>query len=530
MTISAITIQNFKGIREPVRIELSPITLLFGANSAGKSTVLQALLYAREILGRLNTDPDKTVQGGTAIDLGGFRTMVHKHDLELPIELGFHLDLDGIDLVDYSNHPESQFADQLSLDTDSAWVNLSVKWSERLADAVQADYEVGINGIAFARVETNPEDAASHSVKVNTKHPWLGPRDETDAASAAPLSAKSGTTEGEETSWETASAAVVGAVRSPARIETLFDELAHVLEAHDLKEMTEVVAFGLIAPGEYLLSVLGKLRYLGPIREVPERNYVPALSPDEGRWANGLAAWDWLSSAPREKVDDLNAWLSRDDRLGTGYRVEVKRFKELDTDEMLYLGLMQGTDVLDNISTIRKGLEALPARTKIILRQERDFLPVMPQDVGIGISQLVPVVVSALDAHDGITVIEQPELHIHPAIQVGLGDLFISQTQGEEAGDRIFIIETHSEHLLLRLLRRIREASDSRAVPKLRPESLAVYYVEATAEGTEIRRLRVTDEGRFVDQWPRGFFEEREKEFFGEPEDLREELKKFFPQ
>src|SRR5207302_9047408 len=123
-----------------------------GANSAGKSTGLQAWLYTREILRRINTDPDRAVQGGTAVDLGGFRNMVHKHDLELPIELQFELNLDGIDLVDYSDLPASKRTDRLSQDAETAWIKLTVKWSERLADAVQADYEVGINGTVFARV------------------------------------------------------------------------------------------------------------------------------------------------------------------------------------------------------------------------------------------------------------------------------------------------------------------------------------------------------------------------------------------
>ena len=100
MTIKAITLENFKGIGESVRIELKPITLLFGANSAGKSTILQALLYAQEILERTNTDPDKTIQGGDAVDLGGFRNLVHNHDGNLQISLRFDLDLTDIDLVD----------------------------------------------------------------------------------------------------------------------------------------------------------------------------------------------------------------------------------------------------------------------------------------------------------------------------------------------------------------------------------------------------------------------------------------------
>ena len=80
MRIAAIELENFKGIGPRQRVELRPITLLFGPNSAGKSTVLQALHYAREILERHNVDPDVTIAGGL-LDLGGFATLVHQHDL-----------------------------------------------------------------------------------------------------------------------------------------------------------------------------------------------------------------------------------------------------------------------------------------------------------------------------------------------------------------------------------------------------------------------------------------------------------------
>jgi predicted ATPase len=73
MPISAITIENFKGIKSPVKIELRPITLLFGPNSAGKSTIVQALHYAREIFARGNLNPDKTIAGGKSVNLGGLR-------------------------------------------------------------------------------------------------------------------------------------------------------------------------------------------------------------------------------------------------------------------------------------------------------------------------------------------------------------------------------------------------------------------------------------------------------------------------
>jgi predicted ATPase len=71
---------------------LKPITLLFGPNSAGKSTILQALHYVREILERGNIDPDVTIAGGL-IDLGGFATLVHNHELQRAVRLKLSLDL-----------------------------------------------------------------------------------------------------------------------------------------------------------------------------------------------------------------------------------------------------------------------------------------------------------------------------------------------------------------------------------------------------------------------------------------------------
>jgi hypothetical protein len=74
--ITGISIQNFKGISERVTLDLRPITLLFGANSAGKSTILHALHYAREVFERHNLDVDRTVGGGAYVDLGGFRRIL----------------------------------------------------------------------------------------------------------------------------------------------------------------------------------------------------------------------------------------------------------------------------------------------------------------------------------------------------------------------------------------------------------------------------------------------------------------------
>jgi hypothetical protein len=548
VTIRAVELTNFKGIGGPVRIELRPITLLFGGNSAGKSTVLQALLYAREILERRNIDPDRTQQGGPYVDLGGFRNLVHNHDLAQSVTLKFELDLSSVDLSDYLDGYEvdttllhkSDETDQLSLIeamsgiVKSAAVNVTVRWSELLEEPIWANYETEINGDAAVRIRTETGSHALDVVEFNLKHPWFLGADTDPSVGedhgpdvlAFPGKPAESPRQQKRPDWQRLQPIDTSTHDIPSRqIRTLFNEIQRVLDKHDLTETGSLVPFVLIAPGQYLLEQLRKLRYLGPIREVPPRNYQPSLSPEESRWANGLGAWDWIYFASKDSIAELNAWLTREDRLNCGYRVDVKRYKEIDVNSMLMLALQQGADLLDNYPAIKEDLEARPTKARVIIRREEDFLEVAPQDVGIGISQVIPVLVSALDNVERLRVIEQPELHIHPALQVALGDLFIYAKASGPEGHHQFLIETHSEHLLLRLLRRIRETSEAETPLKfpLLPSELAIYFVEATAEGTAIKFLALDENGNFKERWPRGFFDEREREFFGDPGSISDE-------
>ena len=83
-----LRLSNFKATgKKPQEIELAPTTLLFGPNSAGKSSVLQSLIYLREVIVRKNYDPDTTLPGGDWLDLGGFRNLVHDRHLAEAISI-----------------------------------------------------------------------------------------------------------------------------------------------------------------------------------------------------------------------------------------------------------------------------------------------------------------------------------------------------------------------------------------------------------------------------------------------------------
>ncbi|MGA2491570.1 MAG: DUF3696 domain-containing protein [Roseiarcus sp.] len=616
MRLTRIEIENFKGIATTQVIELKPITLLFGPNSAGKSTILQSLHYLREILERKNADPDQTIAGGL-IDLGGFATLVHGHDLNRAIKLKVRIDLrdeQGCERLPLNSGGSLRDPDFSNLGirylvgentelkeyavVQEVGLGLEVRWSDLAQAPYVAKALVELDGEAVAELHSPPQQGRAQLTAFNFKHPLLqeivdpdnradleveplrgDPAQDEAGTAGDPFSSPLGNeiwelsreisadvAKNEKEEFRIAVESVLGALPNPDRTLSLalveidrnlirqrYASDANVLRvnkeaersAADEYEMERRRRAGLtslldelvLGPIRIVRDYLATMTYIGPLREIPSRNYRPKLSPDESRWAQGLAAWDLLYTETSEQLlEEVNAWLGGEERLRTGYRLEKVCFKEIPVpgrfNQLFERGLTE-----DDLGDLQELYSTLAARSEIALRDFEKGIIVAPKDVGVGISQLIPVIVGCLRDQQGILAIEQPELHVHPAIQVGLGDLFIQAAQGWQfrstrgqldaldaiardfrlGADKTLLIETHSEHIILRLLRRIRETTEDELPPsmlELSPDDLSVIYVESTGQDVHFHPLRVDPTGEFIDRWPSGFFEERAEELF----------------
>lgn len=202
------------------------------------------------------------------------------------------------------------------------------------------------------------------------------------------------------------------------------------------------------------------INYVSPLRAHPKRYYML----DKAKLNLTLDTLDGDAIAEVIKDDraitrNVNLWLEK-----FGVQVDVQGFKE----------------VIHHL----------------VVKQNNIDLDIT--DVGFGISQILPVIIQGfLSSNNSTTIIEQPEIHLHPKMQADLADLFIDIVQ-KNKGKKL-IIETHSEYLLKRLRRRISEG-------KIKPEEVSICLFNPQTEntGAYIENLEIADKGFF--EWPIDFY------------------------
>ncbi|NUN96361.1 MAG: DUF3696 domain-containing protein [Candidatus Omnitrophica bacterium] len=531
--LHSLELENFKAFGTRVKIPCAPITLIFGPNSSGKSSILQALHLMKQTYDHCEKPGGLTLQGeGCIVDLGSFRELVHDHkpQREVRIKLATTYENGSPSALEWTYQvPVGRSRESLSSLTvfvDGESHPFTVIYDIRQGTSKQRDRRKtqqlsrppGL--VAHCRTLITPPqqweayartffesrgqfekciDDHLERTKSDTGAEIFFPtlpriKRRTALRLLRRLKSEISCTTSPENTLHWISSLARGykvplssfLLDSKVRKDTsqVFDLFLALLA--DVSLDSRPLYAGWWRRIDSLQDAVGKLldrvSPMGPFRRTPQRWYqVPDVMPVHV----GLHGenFPYLLFHNPALLSETNKWL---EVLDMRYSLDIQQIGDGD-------------------------LHLVEVRLSRRRPRQNDALA----DVGFGVTQILPILVESLNATGRIITIEQPEVHIHPKLQADLGDLLIHSIKKEDANQ--FIIETHSEHLILRLLRRIRETTEG-TLPKgaepLKPEDLSVLYVKRGKEGSEVVQLPVTPDGDFAQPWPDGFFAERAKELF----------------
>lgn len=521
LTINSISFKNYKAFSSG-SLELKPITILLGSNSSGKSSLLQLFLLIEQTMNNPEPYESALKLNGRFINLGEDENLIKDKDLSktLNIEFSFkalpyiqklqlllktvdhqltqigrmierikNKESDQLDILEYTifNKQYESFINEVqSIEYSHQPIESEIYKNKSLI----FDYMISHHNFLF-------EDFADKKITTNQKlsiykdiFTFLEPLKNLYSESGVlgynlKYNPQTRKIEVEEQYVEINNKSLIKFTSKDISSDILDFEL---LKKHSdsLVNSFEYDALKLDEKSKnsvsrYIVFLLNEaynivadnfenknINYVSPLRAHPQRYYLL----DEANINTSLNTQSGTSLAEILKKNTqinsrVNTWLKK-----FGLKVTVKEFK----------------DIIHNIKIHQNDLDL-------------DIT-----DVGFGISQVLPILVQGFMSNNrSLTLIEQPEIHLHPKMQADLADLFIDivKLAADKKGKikKSLLIETHSEYLLKRLRRRISEG-------KLSSKDIAIYFIEPRDKDNKdsalIKNIEISKDGSF--EWPKDFY------------------------
>lgn len=437
--LTSLRIKNFKSWKDTGLVRLAPLTVIFGANSAGKSSLGHLLLALKQTA--LSADRKRALNLGdttTLIDLGTFEDCLHNHNLKSELLFGLRWDLpQSLEVRDPLQKARRYKGDSLSF-----VAGLTADQRTAQPHTTMLNYWLFDKGRESLEVQVERDQAGEFSI------------------SAQPLK-------------------LVKAPGRPWPIEE--PEKFYRLSERSIARFQNagfLTDFALATE-----TMLRSIFYLGPLRQPPQRIYSWSGDTPEDVGQDG-----------RYTVAAILAAQAEGRRLNKGHKQPLSDFATFIAECMKTLG------VIDSFS-VRPVAEGR-REYEVLVRTAPKGAEVKITDVGFGVSQVLPALVQAFYCPPGSTVwMEQPEIHLHPQVQAELADVFIAAINARESGkprNAQLIVESHSEHFLNRLQRRIAEGAVAQ-------DQVAIYFARRAGASTELESLRLNKYGD-IENWPENFF------------------------
>jgi predicted ATPase len=479
--LEKISLKNFKVFKHLNGLAIKPVTILCGTNSCGKSSILQSLLLLKQTLE--SQDPNQILLlNGRFVHLGAFENIIFEKNPENKLCLEFSFKLTSKDL---ESAPRG----------NAVPLNFSIsQLFPRKFRRLKCDYAITVKVILTAPKTRSKSNNRIKAINVEQFQFNL------EAISAdkriipgATIDIKIGEGDLYTISWNNlASRLSRDEANSKGQVLTAKIKFTSLLSigAITVNDDTENTAYfsdllySIYRINSLLQGIFASYSYIGPLREEPARRYIyeneiteigikgenaaylyfndqdQSISNhyffDQGNNSFRLNKESTLSAAVKEWLDSMN----------------IRGFNSELINEIVYLNLNSSS----------------ASNTRVSIA-----------DVGFGVSQIFPIILEGLRMpHQNTLLLEQPEIHLHPNLQMQLSDYFIALAK---SGKKV-MVETHSDHIVNRLVRRIVEDETSTL-----KDLISIYFFSATDSGCIFEEV-VIDDHFGVTNWPIDFFDQ----------------------
>ncbi len=452
--ITRIHAENFKSWKDTGELRLAPLTGFFGTNSSGKTSILQTLLMMKQTVE--SSDRRQVLRTGderSLVDLGTFRDLIHGHQTDAKLRLSFSWKPPEPLII---NDPAEQGKELFNVREIAFTTDIRMHPDLMIVDRFFYEFD----NYKFGMLRSPISDTIGLPRYNITCSGYPKKQDWQDSQNILPPPIKN--------------------YGFPDVIATIYPDMSFLPDF--------VLA---------LEDMFHRVVYLGPLRDYPRRLYL---------WSGELPSS--VGTQGEKAIDRL---------IASRAAVHLKSFEYVEKTHRKINGWLREIGLIHSFSINRLTPDSDYYEIRIQTSEKSPKVSIA--DVGFGIPQVLPVIVQCYYApENSIILLEQPEIHLHPSAQAGLADVFIDALRGEYSSNtsgklipeaRVLIrnkvernvqiiFESHSEHLLRRIQRRIAEREIS-------PDKVALYFCRMENGESRIEELDVDESGN-IRNWPEKFF------------------------
>ncbi len=481
-----LCLENFKGFKNLENLKVKPITILCGSNSCGKSSILQSILLLKQTLESQNPN-QILLLNGRFVHLGSFENIIFEKNLDNSLVFEFSFKLTKEDQISttlnnnvplrmfiYDLFPHGSFPPGRRLDDIFIYIKnvLKAPKHRNRTKNKNSTKAISIEQFQFS-IETiglDKQKVPGFSIKIQL--------DDNNLYTISWDNLKNKIRRDEENSKGEISSVNL-------KFESLFRFTPIPIKGdfEGLRGLSDVSS-GLYRINNLLQAIFSSYSYIGPLREEPSRRYIYEEEITEIGIKGEDAAYIYLIEQNNPVLnhyfyDTKSNSFKQENNITLSAAIQewfnlmnIKGFKSEVINEIVYLNL--------NSSSASK--------TRVSIA-----------DVGFGVSQIFPILLEGLRMPQRNTLLlEQPEIHLHPNLQMQLSDYFIALAL---SGKKV-MVETHSDHIINRLVRRIVEDETGRL-----KDLIGIYFISATDSGSVYEEVGI-DENFGVTNWPVDFFDQ----------------------